>query len=111
MFGKKRKEREEEIRKLESVIYDLNQKISELNGEVTRYKDIVKSLKSDLDSITKLKDATPEDCKQGEWCKACEFVKVYLSRSYFSDGLWRTTPRYICGKGESCKNFVQCKEE
>lgn len=111
MLGKKHEELKEKIRELESVIDDLNQEISELNNKITNYKDAVKGLEADIDSITKLKDATPEDCKQGEWCKSCEFAKVYWSRSYCSNGLWRITSRYLCGKGESCKNFVQCKEE
>lgn len=111
MFGKKRKEYEEEIRKLEFVIHDLKQEISDLKEEVTCFKASTESLEKDLDNITKMKDSTPEDCKRGEWCKACEFSRIYFSRVYHGGAVWRSCPTYMCGKGESCKNFVQRKEE
>ena len=51
---------------------------------------------------------TPDDCKRGEWCKACEFVNVYHVPSLYTLGYEITaTSIYTCGKGESCKNFVQ----
>lgn len=95
IFNKKALEKlEEEKRKLERK-----------NDELIR---ALADAHTDLEELTKLKDSEPEDCKRGEWCKGCAFVKVAYYCEYIP-GIGKTFPRtaYMCGKGDSCKQFVQ----
>lgn len=111
MFGKKRKEYEAEILKLNLEINELRREIIDLECDKKKLKITVNDLENAIDSMTKLTDTIPEDCKQGEWCKACEFVKEYQISQFRGGGVWSYVTRYMCGKGESCQHFVQRKEE
>ena len=49
--------------------------------------------------------------QKGPWCKACEFVKEFTHYEYFLTGSIPIATGYVCGKGETCINFVQKKIE
>lgn len=66
----------------------------------------------DLERILNAKQTIPEGCTPGPWCKACGFGKAWASHyhaksSYWIDGYDTICSGYLCGKGNSCKNFVQ----
>lgn len=84
----------------------------ELREELERKDRKIKSLEDEkaglltkLEAFAELSDGTPSDCVRGEWCKHCEFVKVY---HYYEPGGIFNTPKsvYFCGKGQSCENFL-----
>ena len=111
MFGKKRKAYEEEIDRLRSVINDYNNEKYELMCDIRTLTANINELEKALLRFTELEDATPEDCKRGEWCKACEFAVCRLVRVQHPNFATRYHTVYMCGKGESCQHFVQRKEE
>lgn len=93
-------------------------RVSELEHEVDRLrhvereKDELKSMlakaESELRLVLTLKDAVPEDCTPGHYCEACEFAKDYWYYNYGYYHKSNTAIRgIICGKGSSCKNFIQ----
>lgn len=84
-------------------ICEKDDRIKELEADVAEKEAEINRLSQTLCDYTALRDATPDDCKRGEWCKACEFVKEFRVRC----GPWRTHTIWACGKGESCPNFVQ----
>jgi hypothetical protein len=57
-----------------------------------------------LEQIGSVSEKLPEDCVKGPWCQACDFSKTFHYTDYYAGPL-RTG--YVCGKSESCKNFVQ----
>ena len=57
----------------------------------------------------KIRDSVPKDCIVGIYCRGCTFVKEYCYHETFHCGPVITG--YYCGKGESCKNFIQKKVE
>lgn len=94
-----RKELEDINRALEKKIKELEKEKDQLRGELSTLTDIYKR-------AVELPNSEPEGCKRGPWCKACEFVKTYTYHQYgsiFSSEI----VEYQCGKGESCKHFVQ----
>ena len=66
----------------------------------------INSLKSLVKKYENLNDGVPEDCKRGEWCKACEFGKP-INVSDGPCGCISIRTVYFCGKGEACQHFVQ----
>lgn len=62
-----------------------------------------------INEFRKLNDAMPPDCKRGPWCKACEFVKEVKVFRPLEPGkpACIVETLHVCGKGESCNNFVQ----
>lgn len=64
-------------------------------------------LKMKFDEMSKLQESIPTDCVRGPWCKACEFVKTYHYVDHYGLGRFNTVTAYVCGKGNSCTNFVQ----
>lgn len=90
-------------------IRDLEEKLIDTEIERNNYRNMAISLEQKLDDIARLEETTPEDCKKGPWCVACEFGKVYHYMEHYD---FNTNTRicnkiYVCGKGESCKNFIQ----
>ena len=93
--------------------------LEKLEAENKKLKEEKDALIDKLAEVTtkfevmgELKESEPADCKRGPWCKACEFVKTYHYSEYIPGGYMRpgfTTLRtaYMCGKGDSCKQFVQ----
>lgn len=57
---------------------DLRNKIIEYEGEKSRYNNELETLKKDfekaLDELQPLQ-GKQQNCKRGEWCKACNFNK------------------------------------
>lgn len=90
-------------------IRELEEKLARAQMESNKYRNMAAHLEYRLDGISRVSDNTPEDCKRGHWCAACEFGKVYhyLESYDFSMGIKTRNQIYVCGKGESCKNFIQ----
>lgn len=80
--------------------------IKRLMSENKQLETDIRILKDKLDKIQHDIDSTPEDCKRGMYCGACEFSKTY---HVFDDNYCRSVI-YVCGKSEACKNFVERKE-
>lgn len=75
------------------VIDKLTRELKEKDSKITRLEEF----------ITR-EDGTPEDCKRGTWCGACEF-----SRSYHIGHGYDRRVFYFCDKGNACPNFVEKK--
>lgn len=88
-------------------IAELEKKLALAELERDRYKIDVSDLTGKFSEMAKLEETMPSDCVKGPWCKACEFVKTFHHSEYYGLALHRTVTVYCCGKGESCKNFVQ----
>lgn len=88
-------------------VAELEEKLAEMERDRDRYMRHANILESKIDAITDLKSQIPEDCTQGPWCKACEFVKVYYYSHLYGFRGELDSEFYVCGKGESCKSFVQ----
>lgn len=58
-----------------------------------------------------LEETVPKDCVRGPWCEACEFVKTFYVSHYYGFAQSDVRKAYVCGKGQSCNNFVQKKFE
>ena len=74
--------------------------------ERARYETDLKRAYEDIDKLCAINSHTPSDCKTGEWCRACAFVKEYK----FVPRYGSVVIKYYCGKAESCNNFVENKE-
>lgn len=86
----------------------LEEKLRDSERLVDLYRNKVAELLAALEETSELEETIPEDCVKGPWCKACEFVKaIHCSEphSIITFGTMKTM--YVCGKGTSCKNFVQ----
>lgn len=98
IFNKKRVAKlEEDLAKAQKELYR-EQKLRE------SYRDELANLKEIAEFE---KHAMPEDCRKGPWCASCEFAKGYYRYEYDCWGRGRSVWDYACGKGESCKNFIQ----
>ena len=91
------------------------QKVEELEREIASLKHKLREAESrannaenSLERFLELRDAAPEDCTSGTYCQACEFVKEFCYRGYWNGPI---LTGYYCGKGASCKNFIQKKVE
>ena len=98
MFNRKQKRIEELEKELAAKVRNIN----ELNELIDARDREIHELYQSIDSITALKDKTPEDCVPGSYCKSCEFAKVYHQRNTF-----HTKTYYVCSKGNSCSQFIQ----
>ena len=77
---------------------------SELINENAKLLKENSMLRDKLEAIQHMTENTPVDCTPGAWCRACTFAKVYnVPHSYFGG----CQAIYICGKGKSCRNFLQ----
>lgn len=90
------------IQQLEEKLYDT---------ELERDKYIAKATELDakLREIGRIEEMVPTDCVKGPWCEACEFVRTFHYNNYYGYNCKSLQTIYVCGKGESCKNFVQRK--
>lgn len=82
-------------------------RIEDLERKNNNLVDEIAALKIKFDEMAELEESVPSDCVRGPWCQACEFVKTYSYHHHYGFGQWDTVTAYRCGKGESCKNFVQ----
>lgn len=94
-------------------IDELEEELNHRNREYLRVleerDDLLKDrdeLRAKLKEVLELKDAIPEDCTPGSYCQACEFAKrfCYYHASPLGSG-W--LEGHICGKTQSCPNFIQ----
>ena len=90
------------VEELEKEVQDLNRLLELVKKERDDARKKVDHLNETLKNFIVMRDDIPADCKPGEYCRACEFVKPYQ----FSN-MYGVTTGYTCGKGQSCKNFVQ----
>lgn len=74
--------------------------------ENKKLEDQIRDLTAKLNKIQQDINTTPEDCIRGMYCGACEFAKTY---HVFTDN-YCCSVIYVCGKSETCKNFVERKE-
>lgn len=82
--------------------------LEDVKRENDELKSMLRRAESELKLSLALKDIIPEDCNQGRYCEACAFAKKfnYHAYGYFS-GHETLISGIMCGKGESCKNFIQ----
>lgn len=92
------------ILELTQTIEKKDEDIARLEQKLDEAEATISNLNSNLRSFKAVNDGTPEDCKRGSWCGACEFAKevVIPGKSFLGN-----THVTFCGKGESCSNFVQ----
>lgn len=89
---------------------DLRRKITEYEGEKSRCNDELETLKKDfnkaLDELQPLQDKQ-QNCKRGEWCKACNFNKECYIVAYSCTLNYGAPYSYhYCTKG-ICQEFIK----
>ena len=89
-------------KELEAIVAEKDREIGRLRCRLDYYE-------AKFEEIQKAVDATPDDCKPGEYCKACAFSKVYVIRDFYGGNC--LVPTYLCNKAGSCEKFVQKKTE
>ena len=106
MFSKvKRNDKYEIYDDCEDKLYSVSHDVLEY---VTRLQKENQMLRDKLESVQHLVDTTPVDCTPGKWCRGCEFSKTYHIPKPTSYGmLGAYDVLYVCGKGETCRNFLQ----
>lgn len=106
----RRKESEEvrllklEVSQREALIEKLQANYLRIDQEKTELEKALEEARKIINEYVVLGEATPSDCKRGEWCRGCEFSKPVTHSAGIFGGIQHT---YFCGKAESCKNFVQ----
>lgn len=101
IFGRKR------IKSMSQELFLKDKEISSLKRENTDLRDCLSDTENALKNIIAVKETVPEDCIPGEYCRSCEFVKPFRYRNYVYNTYKSNIQGYYCGKGESCKNFIQ----
>ena len=76
-----------------------------IQSDYTILRDSFSAAKEKLDDISEYHDSIPDDCIRGQYCEACEFGKIYHTRSALISKTFA-----VCTKGKSCSNFIQKKE-
>lgn len=99
-------EKEKLHKDLVKRVEELERTIDKKDEELARaYNDLTKYEKQ-FDAMQMVADTTPVNCIRGEWCKACEFSRVFHVERGWPHRRY-TAEIVLCGKGESCKNFVE----
>ena len=88
-------------------VAELERELADVKRSRDKYITEAANLKVRLDEITSLNESIPEDCEKGPWCKACEFARTFHYNEYYYPGNFEINVLYACGKGKSCKSFVQ----
>ena len=106
MFGKvKRNDQHEIYDDREDKLYSVSHEVLEY---VTRLQKENQMLRKKLDAVQQASDTTPVDCTPGKWCRGCEFSKSYRIPKFAEYGeLGAYDILYVCGKGATCRNFMQ----
>lgn len=114
IFNRKR------VEELEMEREELLKDVESLKSENSDLRVCLDKAISDLKHILSAKQDIPEDCTPGPWCKECAFGKSWASGYYvtsryyhrhYHTGYDSICSGYLCGKGKSCKNFIQKKVE
>lgn len=95
MFGRKR------IKQLEAQLADKDRKIY-------RLEDLLARNEKKFELVQSMLGSKPEDCRMGEYCKACAFSKAYLVFNHRRDDF---DTMYLCNKAGSCQNYVQKEKQ
>lgn len=88
-------------------VKELEYELMNVETERNRYKNAYEELTAKVTEITKLNESIPEGCEKGPWCKACEFARAFRYTEYRRGDVYGLMTIYACGKGQSCKNFIQ----
>ena len=88
-------------------VADLEVKLAMLEDKYRRQSWDLDEYKEKLKQMSELAETVPTDCVRGPWCQACEFVKTFHYNESYGLGGYSTITAYVCGKGESCKHFIQ----
>lgn len=100
------------MNKTKALIEELNRTINYLTSEVNR----LHHLDDKLFAIEKALDRTPDECRPGTWCAACEFGKEIVvpnkdryTQCLSSNGRLQFYGKsiYVCNRAMSCSNFIQ----
>lgn len=89
-------------------VEELERKIEKLKCKLSEAESRADSAEKAFNRFSELRNAVPDDCITGDYCKACEFVKEFCYHGYWKGPI---LTGYYCGKGMSCKNFIQKKVE
>ena len=68
-------------------------------------EDCIKQYEAKFKELSELKCSTPPDCEEGPWCDGCDFVKYH--RVYSPFDVRNVSDIRVCGKGSSCRHFMQ----
>lgn len=77
--------------------------IEDLRKDKERLEKYIDRLEEDINTIQASLKNTPDDCKLGNYCGACEFGRPYRIRNSCFTSYRLIT---LCGRAEACKNFV-----
>lgn len=95
-------------KKLQDRILKLEHELESKELLINVLDEKLKECINQLEEAQSCIDSMPVDCVRGEWCRSCEFVKSYYEPDFELYGYKIHGPTvYICGKGESCPNFIQ----
>ena len=89
-------------------IEHLEAQIVKKDREIARLEDLLANHEIRFKKMEKTMESTPEDCKPGEYCRACHFGKAY---TMYDRHFRNIRSVYLCGKGGSCDHFVQKEVE
>ena len=92
-------------------VQQLEEKLYDTELERDKYIGKAAELDAKLREIGRLEEMVPADCVKGPWCEACEFVRMFHYSKYYGYKCKGLETIHVCGKGASCKNFVQRKVE
>ena len=87
-------------------IEQLEAQLREKDRKIDRLETLLATREAQFDSMQKAMDSTPSDCKPGQYCRACEFAKLY---TMYDRGLHNLRSVYLCNKAGACENFIQKK--
>ena len=79
---------------------ELEYELSLARSRITNLEGVVNAYDIKFEKIADLKSSTPADCKRGPWCQTCQFVRPFFNPLGGAEA-------YVCGKSESCSNYVQ----
>lgn len=85
-------------------IAELERENLELKREVERLEQREANWERRFDAINETMSSLPDDCKPGEWCRSCQFGRMFVRYDRHIDNY---ESLYLCGKDSVCKNFVQ----
>lgn len=85
-------------------IEQLEAQIAMKDREIARLEDLLAGHEIRFEKMEKTMKSTPEDCKPGEYCRACHFGEAY---TMYDRHFHNIRSVYLCGKGGSCDHFVQ----
>jgi hypothetical protein len=90
------------IDSLEKSIKDKDREIQLLKDDISDKNNFIDELDKKLAACNHAISSTPSDCKRGPWCEACGFRKeIRVNRGFVISDI------VVCGKGDSCVNFIQ----